>query len=533
MPRKNLIILICLFLSGIATFIDEIIWPKPLSLIIGSTTYSFSIILIAIMTGLTLGSWIFGKLIDKISNPEKYFGYFQIIIGFYNGFLILIFSQLPIWFLNLYQIYSNQNFFILAYIVIFFILLIPAILTGGSWPIANKMYISNLNNVGKDTGLLYSINSLGCIIGALLGGFIFLPILGVKNSLILAGLTTIISGIIFLISQKSQTLKNLTIFLIVLLPLFSFNYNIKLLNIGLFAILNPEISIQKILEDLQPIKIVFSKENALGSIIVADIANQIKILKINGKIQCSNTIAGIETIRNIARIPIELFKLNFNKLPENALNIGLGCGITSGYIANQNIKTTTLEINPNVSQVINFFENVNYNILKNQNHRLIIDDARKWLFFNSKEKFDLITSQPSDIWQENSGFIISKEFFEIIKSRLTPNGIFSQWMPLYEMDEKDFKIFLKTFQSVFPNFYIYSLNPTEEGIFELLLIAQNKPLNLPANLASFYINSAENIKLFDSSINTDDKPIIEFSIAKHFYKAYNINWEQEFKKFLY
>ncbi len=480
------------------------------------------------MSGLTLGSWLLSKVIDKLTNPGKYFGYFQIIIGFYNGLLILLFSRLPFWFFSFYQMTSGKSFFILSYFLVFLILLIPAMLIGASWPLANKIYISDIKAVGRDTGFLYSLNSLGSILGAIVAGFVLLPLLGVKTSLILAGLVNIIAGLIFLATNKqNKTFKNAIILFLILIPLFFFKYDVKFLSTGFFAILNPELSIQKILADLRAVNIIFAKENVFGLTTVADIANQIKILKINGKTQCSNTPFGIATIQNISRIPIEIFKNNYNSLPKNAFNIGLGCGITAGYFLKGNIQTVTAEINPNVVKAARFFKDINYDILNNKQHELIIEDARKWLFYNSNRKFDIIISQPFDIWQEGSGFMVSKEFFELIKNHLSANGVFGQWVPLYEMQKKDFEIFLKTFQTVFPYFQIYSLGQRKEELYEILLVASQNKITSADSVKNFYIGDSSNILNFTAEITTDNRPILEFSLANHFYKTYNINWRKE------
>jgi len=287
--------------------------------------------------------------------------------------------------------------------------------------------------------------------------------------------------------------------LVILLFLLIPNYDIRTMNIGPYTY--QQIDPTRINEVFGSEEILFYKETLYSTVLVLD-DGEVTRLTINGKTQCSTKPNLVEGLVNLAKIPHELYSVNHGT-PNNALNIGLACGVTSKALS-QNVNTTTLEIDPEIVKASKlFFENID--------HHLIIDDARSWLFRND-EKFDIITTEPSDPYI-NRSLMFSQEFFAILDNSLTENGLVSQWMPLYEMDPDDFFIFFNTFHSVFP--YVYGFEMEEGSLSQIILIGSKKPLNIPEN--NLYIFSHEDIIEKETIFNTDDLPDLEFSVAARLY----------------
>jgi spermidine synthase len=135
------------------------------------------------------------------------------------------------------------------------------------------------------------------------------------------------------------------------------------------------------------------------------------ILRLDGKVQCNTSDRVTGGLTNLAYLPFHLYEQNYGT-PKTALNIGLGCGTTSNALS-KNIETTTIEIDPSVVDANSFF----YESIE---HRLIIDDARNWLL-RSDEKFDIITTEPSEPWRSWS--LYTKEHFEILSNSVADNGL--------------------------------------------------------------------------------------------------------------
>lgn len=196
-------ILIAFVLSGMAALIYQIVWIRPLQFVLGSTVYTVSIIFGAFMLGLALGSYIIGKKINKIKNLPLTYAFLEMGIGLYGVLLLSIFNILP----GVYNaVYSLHNFFyffeFVQFLIVFLVLLVPTTLMGATFPIIAKYYTRE--KIGKGIGEVYSANNLGAIIGSFAAGFILVPLMGIKGSIIFAGLINIsIGSLIILMTDKN------------------------------------------------------------------------------------------------------------------------------------------------------------------------------------------------------------------------------------------------------------------------------------------------------------------------------------------
>jgi spermidine synthase len=178
-----------------------------LQFLLGSTTYTISIILGAFMLGLALGSFIIAKYVDKIKNLPRTYGLIEIGIGLYGVLLLSIFNILPKVYNNLYFLHTNFYLFqFVQFFLVFVVLLIPTTLMGASFPVVAKFYTEK---IGKGIGEVYSANNLGAILGSFGAGFILIPLFGIKVSIIFAGaINVLIGSFVIWKSNKDSRGKN-------------------------------------------------------------------------------------------------------------------------------------------------------------------------------------------------------------------------------------------------------------------------------------------------------------------------------------
>jgi len=537
---KKLLLIAFLF-SGMAALIYEITWIRPLQFLLGSTTYTISIIFATFMAGLALGSWIISKKVEKIKNLPKTYAFIELGIGIYGVILLSLFNVLPKVYNNLYFLHSNFYLFeVVQFLLVFIVLLIPTTLMGATYPLIVKF--NTERKIGKSVGEVYSANNLGAIIGSFAAGFILIPLLGITASIIIAGVINILVASIILIKTDktfSKIILPLAITIFIVFALIG-NYNIQQMHSGGFYRTHPEV---KTMGD-----VVYYEEGLYATVSVRELPSegyQTKAysLFINGKGQGSYAIRDLRVNLLLAYLPLML-----NPETKNALVIGLGTGTTSGQIS-QVTKTTTIEIEPKILEAVPYFNVFNLNVLENPNHELIIDDGRNYLLRNT-EKYEVIIPEPSDPWQSFSSSLYSKEFFELASEDLNEGGLYMQWVSIYQMSPEDFKNFYKTFNSVFPyNVAFANIKPDEEisvrfGTSEIILIGSKKEIELNEEiinrnydllpeiskqyLDAIYLGSGSEVYhllLFtseqmqgyadDAELITDDKPILEFSTAKN------------------
>lgn len=507
--NKNLLITI-FGLSGMAALIYEIIWIRPLTLVFGSSVYAVSTIISSFILGLAIGSWLAGKYSDRISNHLKYFAIFQIGIGIYGLLLLPVFSSLPGVYLEFYQLtFPNHYLFQFTQILMAMgIISIPATMMGTTLPLMVKTYSKNFTTIGSDVGRLDAANSIGAVFGTLAAGFLLLPLLGIQDSIIITACINFGIGIIVLATKHYARYQYLIGVIILIIVIFWFipGYESETLNFGTYTYTYPGFTIEDRSKFLSIQNLVFYKDSLYSTVMVTETANNKYILTINGKMQCSNIEGSYNEIIRLSSFAYDVYSNNYGH-PDRALVVGLGCGANSKWFSDRT-DTTTVEIDSTVVEASKIF----YPEIK---HDLFIDDARNWLLRN-EEKFDIIMGQPQDPY-ENYGNLYTKEYFELLQSRLTDNGIVSQWVPLFEMSLNDWNIFYNTFHSVFPHVYIFKTNEHKVPS-SLAMLGSKKPLKIDNQ--DFYLASHETFKPIDTVINTDDHNTLEFSSALNLYRKY-------------
>ena len=176
------VIFFCFLLSGLSSLIYEVLWVRMLILIFGSTTFAISTVLTAFMGGLALGSFVFGRLIDRSRRPVPIYGALETGIGVYALLVPTIFSSLVPLYRQVWQSFhiSFYLFSLMQFVLVTLVLIIPTTLMGATLPILSRYYSDRKDRLGLTIGTLYAINTLGGILGAFLSGFFLLPALGVR-----------------------------------------------------------------------------------------------------------------------------------------------------------------------------------------------------------------------------------------------------------------------------------------------------------------------------------------------------------------
>ena len=191
------------FVSGITALVYEIIWARQLTVIFGHTVYSVSIVLSAFMAGLGFGSYIWGHWIDRVTvenektPPLLVYGRIEILIFASSAMLSLIFSEFDIVYAWLHRWLPDSPvlFNVLKAVLAFILMFIPATFMGATLPIISKYYVTDNKRLGTQIGYLYSINTLGAVVGCVLTGFIFISTFGVLQTALFASCANLVIGI--------------------------------------------------------------------------------------------------------------------------------------------------------------------------------------------------------------------------------------------------------------------------------------------------------------------------------------------------
>jgi spermidine synthase len=227
---------------------------------------------------------------------------------------------------------------------------------------------------------------------------------------------------------------------------------------------------------------------------------------------------------------------------ESALIIGYATGITVGSMLQSPIKAVTcVELEPATVAASRFFEHVNHRPLDDPRARLIIDDARAFLRV-TPSRYDVIVSEPSHPWVPGVANLFTQEFFELGRARLNDDGIFVQWVQIYQLSTESLRSVLATYQKVFPHVLVFRVGGSNKGK-DLLLVGSNRPLNLDrlperctdprmvAEMARVNLRSEADVKTWfvcdesrlgpaveGAKINTDDNMHIETTVPREAFR---------------
>lgn len=530
-------------LSGFIAMLYELTWIRLLSNILGSSTYSFTVMLIAFISGITLGSLIVSFIIKKIKNLVALLGFCQFGTAVAMILTLPLYERLPYYILKLAAIISNrpENFPIFLTIEILFclaIMILPTTFLGMSLPVASRIASNDIRLLGKSIGSIFSINTIGTVIGALTTGLVLIPTFGVKLSIELGVLLNGLLGltIFFLYARFSSRWR---IGLAVLFILLGLGYKIvfpawdqRSAVAGVFRglfIAVPDTYEEFRRDNEEGRKVLWYKEGINANVAVLEVPNGDslqRLLIINAKVDAS-TVTDLPTQILLAQIPLMM-------LPDSgdALVIGLGSGITSGSALRHPIRSLDcVEISSEVVECVSYFSQHNYNFPNDPRVKLYIDDAITYLKITPK-KYNYIISEPSNPWIAGIGNLFSKEFFELCKKRLEPGGVLTQWFHRYDIDDQILELVMCTISRSFPFVTVWkvsdsdiiilaSMNPIKANFDAMERKMKYPPIayelarvqiyDLPS-LLSTQITSARN-NTFSSrqgQINTVKKPLLEF-----------------------
>src|SRR4029077_3900206 len=190
------VLLISFGLSGFASLVYENAWTRALTLVIGSSIYSFTTMLVTFLIGLSLGGFIYARFLGNREARLSTFGLIELWVGLAAVATIPLFERLPLIFVRLLQGFGD-TFSVFLYIQIFLsalVMFIPTVLLGMTFPLVARLFTQNLSRVGSGVGNSYAANTVGAVVGAFAGGFILIPNIGVQNTIIFAVVMNLLIG---------------------------------------------------------------------------------------------------------------------------------------------------------------------------------------------------------------------------------------------------------------------------------------------------------------------------------------------------
>ena len=459
-------------LSGFAALSAEVIWTRLLSLLFGATVYTFSLVLAAFLFGLGIGSSLGAAIARSTRRPRVALGWCQMMICAAIAWAAYQTMQsMPWWPVNVELSYDFSAKFQLDMVRCLWALLPASILWGASFPLALASVATRGQDAGRMVGKVYAANTVGAIFGALFASLAFVAWFGMQHTQQgLIGVSAI-SGLLMLAlapagGESARAKLN-----------FALTVLFAMVISGLLVVTVPELNKDFVAYGrFSPVRagrseVIYVGEGRMGLVAVSKLTDGTLNYHNAGKIQASSDPADMRLQRMLGHLTTLVPKTS-----KNFLVIGFGAGATAGAVSIEPRleHETIVEIEPLVPQFVSkYFGDHNFKVAENPKVTVRIDDGRHFLM-TTDQKFDGITSDPLDPWVKGAAALYTKEFFEAAKAHLTPGGVVTQFVQLYESTEEAVKSEIATFFEVFPNGSLFVNNVNGTG-YDLVMLGQAEP----------------------------------------------------------
>jgi spermidine synthase len=499
---------------GFLAFVYEIAWTRYFGLVVGSSTYSFAVMLAAFITGITIGSAILVRIERRIANPLSFLGWSQI------GAAALVLLPLPIYpyvpwlFKRFVALLSTADgafylFELGKLLFCFGIMLPPTILLGMGIPLLVKAVSRSRTTLGADAGAIYAWDTWGNVLGALLGGLFLLPALGLESLLRVTTIASALVGLLAVIAfspkerrgTRFHAYRALPAGLVVAVGLLTSGWDAKWFSIFPYRRSSALTELSSVRGYLANKRVLLFEDDPATNLMVTELRDgsgqQEIALLVNGKVDASWP-GDMATQVLLGHVPMLL-----HPRPRDIMIVGLASGITAGAVLQHHVAhLDVVELAKQMPRATAFFDRWNGGVL----------------------------SDP----------LFTAEYYRRVNRALRPDGLFAQWFQSYEASDATVLMIVRTLRSTFS--YVYGFQGAGN---DLLLIAGRQPISLnpeelrqriaqPAvarQLAEFGITGNESFSVLQrfspgtarvmaamtDEINTDDNQNLEYRAPRELF----------------
>ena len=451
-------------LSGLTGLAAEVVWTRLLSLMMGATVYTFSIILAVFLAGIAVGSAGGSAVARAGKNPRLALAATQLLLAGAIGWTAyLVGRSLPFWPLNPALMPGPGIAFQLDLARSLLAILPAALLWGASFPLALAAAARPGQDGGRLVGRVYAANTVGAIVGSIGFSLVVIPALGsFQAERLMIGLAVVAA-----LAAAAPALRAK----------------------GAAAWIAPGAAAALLVAAVLPpvpwqmvaygrylpqryndgAKLLFEGEGMNASVAVTENTDGTRNFHVSGRVEASSASQDMRVQRMLGHVPALL-----HGRPESVLIVGCGAGVTAGsFVLYPGVKRIVLcEIEPLIPKVVAaFFGPQNYDFQKDPRVEIVYDDARHFIL-TTRETFDVITSDPIHPWIKGSAMLYTREYVELCKKRLNPGGVVAQWVPFYESTVATVKSELATFFDVFSNGTVWSNDLSGLG-YDVVLIGSD------------------------------------------------------------
>ncbi len=538
--KKNWLVLGAIAVSGFIGLAYEVAWTRVLAMVIGPTSYAFSGMLVTFVAGIALGAAAGAALARRMTRPILGLAAAFLVGSAGAGVALMFIGRGPLivgeW---VARPDASFGWIVGAELALGAALLLPITLSlGAAFPMAlaaiewTSLKAGATSDGAASAARVYVANTIGAIAGSLAGGWLLVPALGLRGTIVTLAIAGAIVAALLALTSGARTVTSMSLgaaaaasaAVVLLAPA----WNPEMLSAGAYKYA-PYLRGGDLETGLSAGTLLYYREGAAGTVSVRKTAASIA-MAIDGKVDASND-ADMLTQRLLAHLPLVL-----HGSPRDVAIVGLGSGVTAGSaLAHDVSRVDVLEISPEVVEASSHFVRENRNALRDPRLRLVVGDGRSHLALGTRT-YDVIISEPSNPWMAGVAGLFTREFFESARARLAPQGLLCQWTHTYDISQADLRSIAATFASVFPDGTMWlvgegdllliggpsGVRPDGGRVARAIARAEVRQdlaevgVRSPFGLLSLFAGDGDDLRAFGagSAIQTDDRLALEFSAPR-------------------
>jgi len=511
--------LVFLFLTGFISLAYEMLWVRILSTYGLSTSQAFALILAGFLLGFSVGAWVVARKVDHRRDLEAWFSAVSIITAFSGAVVLLLFRQFEALTILLADA-TPASQLTLGMALAFTVSFIPAVFMGILFPLGVRIYAQDIDRIGAKAGNTFFSNTLGCVLGSLLTGFVLIPFVGMWNTtLILINLSLLIAVAFLLRARRPARAQWASLLVIAVIA--------NLLVFTDSKTFHAELKGRDLRTAAEGFDVIYYAEGLSGTVTAVERGNY-RGLFVDGQNVSGTDIVLLADSKMLAHVPLLLAEE-----PEVALTVGYGTGTTSGSMLMHDVDVHAVEIEEKIIEAAPLFDKVNNGSYADPDLDIVLDDARNYIATTDNE-FSVIVTDVTNLKYKRNPYLYTREYFEIMRGALNPDGVAAAWLPVGGLSFNDLRTLIATFDSVFPHttawyftqfptHFIILVGTPERTLVDISELRDEmvgverdlRSLNVDNvyELASMLLLGERDIdSLVDGSpIHTDNRPILEYS----------------------
>lgn len=519
-------------LSGLAALALEVLWTRALVYFLDNSTHAFTTVLTAFLLGIALGSAAVAQVADRRIRLLTAFGVVEVLIGFSALFAIpILASATPV--LTGMEGQAVDAMLLwkwsgMRFLRSLSVMLVPTILMGMTVPLVVKIYTRQLTHLGDSLGRVYSANTIGGVVGSVTAGFLLIPLVGVRNGIVVIAALSVLIGIALLLTEPALQGRRAA--------KVAVGAGIVVVFTAVSAFTAHSLVLASYRERADGTDVLFYREGVGSTVKVFRDKHREKVLSIDGFPVAGTTIGMRDAQETLGNYPLLLSSVPFPRVNL----IGFGAGGASWEALQYDVAAVDcVELVPGVIDASTWFREVNHDVVRRPDYNLIMGDGRNYALMTNK-LYDVISVDATSPKMAGNGSLYTLEFYELLKERLSENGLAVQWLPFHLLSDAEMKMTARTFMQVFPHTTLW-LSPLK---YHGLLVGSRRPLQIdvqalrrkmqrpgvrqemaragaeePLDFLTGFVMGESDLRQYVGSarLNTDNRPYLEFTPAWSFF----------------